>query len=84
MSGRVMPRTEFAVGKDADKKQAAFNILAFHPAKWDNGVEAYKVKEKADGSTDTTQKGTNYPNFSVTAAAIAIFCKILITVTSHD
>lgn len=72
MSGRVMPRTEFAVGKDADKKQAAFNILAFHPAKWDNGVEAYKVKEKADGSTDTTQKGTSYPNFSVTAAAMGM------------
>ena len=72
MSGRVMPRTEFVVGKDADKKQMAFNILAFHPAKWDNGVEVYKVKEKADGSTDTTQKGTNYPNFSVTATALGM------------
>lgn len=72
MSGRVMPRTEFAVGKDADKKQAAFNILAFHPAKWSDGSEAYKVKEKADGTTDTTQKGTNYPNFSVTAAAMGM------------
>lgn len=67
MSGRVMPRTEFAVGKDADKKQAAFNIMAFHPAKWSDGTEAYKVKEKADGSTDMTQKGTNYPNFSISA-----------------
>lgn len=72
MTGRVMPRTEFVVGKDADKKQTAFNILAFHPAKWSDGSEAYKVKEKPDGTTDTTQKGTNYPNFSITASAMGM------------
>lgn len=70
MTGRVMPRTEFVVGKDAEKKQAAFNILAFHPAMWSDGVEAYKVKEKADGTTDLTQKGTSYPNFSISASAM--------------
>ena len=30
------------------------------------------MKEKADGTTDTTQKGTNYLNFSVTADAMGM------------
>jgi len=72
MTGRVYPRTEFSVGKDSDTKQLAFNILAFHPGEWDNGVKAYQVKEKADGSTDVTAKGTNYPNFSISSAALAM------------
>ena len=72
MTGRVYPRTEFSVGKDSDKKQLAFNVLAFHPAEWDNGVKAYQVKEKGDGSTDITAKGTNYPNFSISADALAM------------
>lgn len=72
MTGRVYPRTEFSVGKDADKKQLAFNILAFHPAEWDGGVKAYQVKEKADGTTDTTPKGTNYPNFSISTTALGM------------
>lgn len=72
ISGRVMPRTDFVVGKDAERRQAAFNILAFHPAKWDNGVEVYKVKERPDGSTDQTPKGTSYPNFSISRDALAM------------
>lgn len=72
VTGRVYPRTQFAVGKDADRKQLMFNILAFHPAMWSDGRKAYEVKEHADGSTDKTQRGTNYPNFSISKDALAL------------
>jgi hypothetical protein len=73
ITGRTYKRTATCVGKDSDKKQAAFNILAFQPATWmaDTGEQrVYTVKEHADGSTDTTNRGTNYPNFSITADAM--------------
>ena len=75
MSGRVYPRVEFCVGKNAENNQAAWNIIAFQPAVWSeaNGQEirVFQVKEHADGTTDKTKKGTNYPNFSVTKEAMA-------------
>ena len=40
MTGRVYKRVTICVGKKAELNQAAFNILAFQPAKWDdNGRE---------------------------------------------
>ena len=75
MSGRVYPRVEFCVGKNAGNNQAAWNIIAFQPAIWagENGqdIRVFQVKEHADGTTDQTKKGTNYPNFSVTKEAMA-------------
>ena len=75
MSGRVYPRVEFCVGKNADNNQAAWNIIAFQPAVWSDGngedIKVFQVKEHADGTTDKTKKGTNYPNFSVTKEAMA-------------
>ena len=73
MTGRVYKRLPQCVGKNAEINQAAFNILAFQPATWmaDTGEQrVYTVKEHADGSTDTTNRGTNYPNFSITADAM--------------
>jgi hypothetical protein len=35
MSGRTYKRTEFCSGKGADERQAAFNLMAFHPNQWD-------------------------------------------------
>ena len=75
MTGRVYKRVPVCVGKKAELNQAAFNILAFQPAKWDdNGreVTVYEVKEKSDGSTDVAKSGNNFPNFSVSSEAMAI------------
>ena len=71
--GRVYPRVDFCVGKQADVRQAAWNLLAFHPSEWsdDSGIiKVYEVKEHADGSTDLAKSGKNFPNFSVTTEAM--------------
>jgi hypothetical protein len=72
--GRVYPRVDFCVGKQADEKQAAWNLLAFHPNEWatDTGnLKVYEVKENAEGTTDLNRNGKHFPNFSVTAEALA-------------
>ena len=56
--------------------QAAFNILAFQPNKWNdstsgNETTVYEVKERADGSTDVAKSGNNFPNFSFSPEALA-------------
>ena len=75
ISGRTYKRTEFCTGKGADERQAAFNLLAFHPNEWDtsdgNTIKVYEVKEYADGTTDKTKTGKNFPNFSVRKEALA-------------
>ena len=71
---KVYPRVDFCVGKESDTKQAAWNLLAFHPHEWSDGnggvIKVYEVKEHADGSTDRNQSGKNFPNFSITAEAL--------------
>jgi len=75
VTGRVYKRTPLCVGKQADIRQAGWNLIAFHPTEWQeedgNTIEVYKVKEKADGTTDTTNRGTSYPNFSIGKDALA-------------
>ena len=75
VTGRVYKRTPLCVGKQADVRQAGWNLIAFHPQEWrdedGNTIEVYKVKEKADGTTDTTNRGTSYPNFSIGKDALA-------------
>ncbi len=75
MSGRVYKRVDFCLGKNAVQNQTAFNLLAFQPNEWadENGgiIKVYEVKEKADGSTDVTKNGKNFPNFSVSKDALA-------------
>ena len=72
--GKVYPRVDFCVGKESDTKQAAWNLLAFHPNEWSDGnggvIRVYEVKEHADGTTDVNRSGKNFPNFSVTAEAL--------------
>ena len=74
ISGRTYKRTEFCTGKGADERQAAFNLLAFHPNQWDtqegDTLKVYEVKEYADGSTDVTKTGKNFPNFSISKDAL--------------
>jgi hypothetical protein len=74
MTGRTYKRTEFCAGKGADERQAAFNLLAFHPNQWDtndgNVLQVYEVKEHSDGTTDTTKNGKNFPNFSINKDAL--------------
>ena len=74
MGGKVYPRVDFCVGKESDTKQAAWNLLAFHPNEWSDGnggvIRVYEVKEHADGTTDVNRSGKNFPNFSVTAEAL--------------
>lgn len=80
MTGRAYKRLPTCIGKNAEANQAAFNILAFQPAKWvdDTGeITVYQVKEHADGSTDMTKNGKNFPNFSVTKDAMK-YCDISI------
>ena len=66
---KVYPRVDFCVGKGADEKQAAWNLLAFQPNEWSDGnggtIKVFEVKEHADGSTDLAKSGKNFPNFSV-------------------
>lgn len=73
-SGRkVYPRVDFCVGKQADERQAAWNLLAFQPNEWADGgtaMKVYDVKEHADGTTDLNNNGKNFPNFSVTKEAM--------------
>jgi len=74
ISGRTYKRTDFCTGKGADERQAAFNLLAFHPNQWsldDGTLKVYEVKEYADGTTDKTKTGKNFPNFSVSKDALA-------------
>tara|TARA_R100000995_G_scaffold17867_1_gene7188 strand:- start:10102 stop:10857 length:756 start_codon:yes stop_codon:yes gene_type:complete len=78
VTGRAYKRLPTCVGKNAEVNQAAFNILAFHPNKWagDTGeVTVYQVKEHADGTTDVTKSGKNFPNFSVSKEALK-YCEI--------
>ena len=80
ITGRVYKRLPKAVGKDANIKQACFNLLAFQPATWQdaNGdITVYTVKEKADGTTDTNKSGNNYPNFSINKEALK-YCDITV------
>lgn len=74
MGAKVYPRVDFCVGKESDTKQAAWNLLAFHPNEWSDGnggiIRVYEVKEHADGTTDVNRSGKNFPNFSVTAEAL--------------
>lgn len=74
MSQKIYPRTDFCLGKSAAERQAAWNLLAFQPAEWAaNGggtMKVYEVKEHADGTTDQTKTGKNFPNFSVKAEAL--------------
>ncbi len=74
MGGKVYPRVDFCVGKESDTKQAAWNLLAFHPNEWSDGnggvIRVYEVKEHADGTTDVNRSGKNFPDFSVTAEAL--------------
>ena len=80
ITGRVYKRLPQCVGKNAEANQAAFNLLAFHPNKWqdDTGeVTVYTVKEHTDGTTDTTKRGTNYPNFSISKDALK-YCDITV------
>ena len=66
---KIYPRVDFCVGKGADEKQAAWNLLAFQPNEWGDGnggtIKVFEVKEHADGSTDLAKSGKNFPNFSV-------------------
>jgi len=66
---KIYPRVDFCVGKGADEKQAAWNLLAFQPNEWSDGnggtIKVFEVKEHADGSTDLAKSGRNFPNFSV-------------------
>jgi len=75
VTGRVYKRTPLCIGKQADIRQAGWNLIAFQPKEWrdDDGspIEVYKVKEKADGTTDKTNRGTNYPNFSIGKDALS-------------
>jgi hypothetical protein len=75
ISGRVYKRVDFCLGRNAEQNQTAFNLLAFQPNEWadeEGGIiKVYEVKEKADGSTDVTKNGKNFPNFSVTKDALA-------------
>ena len=74
MSGRVYKRVPTCVGKNAEANQAAFNLLAFQPDKWDDDgkeIKVYEVKERADGSTDVAKSGSNFPNFSFSPEALA-------------
>ena len=75
VTGRVYKRVPLCVGKQADVRQAGWNLIAFQPQEWQdedgNIIEVYKVKEKADGTTDTTNRGTSYPNFSIGKDALA-------------
>ena len=78
VTGRAYKRLPTCVGKNAEVNQAAFNILAFHPNKWagDTGeITVYQVKEHADGTTDVTKSGKNFPNFSVSKEALK-YCEI--------
>ena len=78
ITGRTYKRLPKCVGKKAEVDQAAFNLLAFQPAKWADGngeITVYTVKEHADGTTDTTKRGTNYPNFSISKDALK-YCDI--------
>lgn len=72
--GKVYPRVDFCVGKQAAVKQAAWNLLAFQPNEWSDGqggaTVVYEVKEHADGTTDTAKSGKNFPNFSVRKEAL--------------
>lgn len=74
VTGRVYKRTPFCVGKQADVRQAGWNLIAFHPAEWQDedgqAIEVYKVKENAAGVTDQTNRGTHYPNFSISKGAL--------------
>jgi len=74
VTGRVYQRTPLCVGKQAAERQAGWNLIAFHPAEWrdeDGGaIEVYKVKENAAGVTDQTNRGTYYPNFSISKGAL--------------
>ena len=69
MGRKIYPRVDFCVGKGADEKQAAWNLLAFQPNEWSDGnggtIKVFEVKEHADGSTDLAKSGKNFPNFSV-------------------
>jgi len=69
MGRKIYPRVDFCVGKGADEKQAAWNLLAFQPNEWSDGnggtIKVFEVKEHADGSTDLAKSGRNFPNFSV-------------------
>ena len=75
VTGRVYKRVDFCLGKNAEQNQTAFNLLAFQPNEWadENGgtIKVYEVKEKADGTTDVTKTGKNFPNFSVSKDALA-------------
>ena len=75
VTGRVYKRVPLCGGKQADIRQAGWNLIAFQPPEWqdENGevIEVYKVKEKADGTTDKTNRGTTYPNFSIGKDALA-------------
>ena len=74
ISGRTYKRTDFCTGKGADERQAAFNLLAFHPNQWsldDGTLKVYEVKEYADGTTDKTKTGKNFPNFSISKEALS-------------
>ena len=74
ISGRIYKRLPQCVGKNAELNQAAFNILAFQPNKWDdsgNQITVYEVKERVDGSTDVAKSGNNFPNFSISPEALA-------------
>jgi hypothetical protein len=66
---KIYPRVDFCVGKGSDEKQAAWNLLAFQPNEWSDGnggtIKVFEVKEHADGSTDVSKGGKNFPNFSV-------------------
>lgn len=80
ISGRAYKRLPTCVGKNAEANQAAFNILAFQPNKWEDEHETipvYQVKEHADGSTDTTKNGKNFPNFSISKEAMS-YCGITV------
>jgi len=74
MSGRVYKRVPTCIGKNAEANQAAFNLLAFQPNKWDDDgkeITVYEVKERADGSTDVAKSGNNFPNFSFSPEALS-------------
>jgi hypothetical protein len=75
VTGRVYQRTPLCVGKQAAERQAGWNLIAFHPAEWrdaesGDAIEVYKVKENAAGVTDQTNRGTYYPNFSISKGAL--------------
>ncbi len=73
-SGKIYPRVDFCLGKQSAEKQAAWNLLAFQPNEWADGnggtTKVYEVKEHADGSTDLSKGGKNFPNFSVAKEAL--------------